>query len=204
MLISLFFAALFAGIAPDELSKAIDNYRQIESYVVTIHSASKNNIQNIKYYYKRPGFVRMDFINPHDGAVLIYSPTTHRVNLWPFGIGHFPKFNLNPTNSLIRGDSGQRIDHSDIGTLFENIRALAIEGTTENNVLSLGQVHLIITGVNNQTSKEGIHRYELWLDTKNEFPSKVISYDLQNRVVETVVMENPTINIQLPEGLFNP
>ena len=63
---------------------------------------------------------------------------------------------------------------------------------------------MIITGVNNPTSKEDIHRYELWLDTKNEFPSKVISYDHQNRVVETVVMENPTINIQLPEGIFNP
>nr|WP_321238808.1 hypothetical protein [uncultured Tolumonas sp.] len=146
----------------------------------------------------------MDFISPHDGAVLIYSPITHHVNLWPFGIGHFPNFNFNPTNSLIRGKGGQRIDHSDVGTLFESVRALAINGTTENNVLDLGQVHMIITGVNNPTSKEDIHRYELWLDTKNEFPSKVISYDHQNRVVETVVMENPTINIQLPEGIFNP
>lgn len=204
MLISLLVAAMSVGMAPDELSKAIDNYRQIESYVVTIHSTSKNNIQNIKYYYKRPGFVRMDFINPHDGAVLIYNPITDRVNLWPFGIGHFPKFNFRPTNSLIRGDGGQRIDHSDVGTLFENVQALAIEGTTENNVLDLGQVHMIVTGVNNKTSKEGIYRYELWLDTKNEFPSKVISYDHQNRVVETVVMENLNVNIQLPEGLFNP
>ena len=86
MLISLLLAAMIVGMAPDELSKAIDNYRQIESYVVTIHSTSKNNIQNIKYYYKRPGFVRMDFINPHDGVVLIYNPITDRVNLWPFGI----------------------------------------------------------------------------------------------------------------------
>ncbi len=129
MLISLLLAAMIVGMAPDELSKAIDNYRQIESYVVTIHSTSKNNIQNIKYYYKRPGFVRIDFINPHDGAVLIYNPITDRVNLWPFGIGHFPNFNFRPTNSLIRGDGGQRIDHSDVGTLFENVQALAIEGT---------------------------------------------------------------------------
>ncbi len=53
----------------------------------------------------------MDFIEPHDGAVLICSPMTRRVNLWPFGVGHFPKLNVHPNNSLIRGDGGQRIDH---------------------------------------------------------------------------------------------
>lgn len=204
MLLALIVATTLTGIAPDELLKAIDNYRQIESYAVTIHSTSGNNIQNIRYYYKKPGFVRMDFINPHDGAVLIYNPITRRANLWPFGIGHFPRLNLSPTNSLIRGDGGQRIDHSDMGTLFENIRALAIAGTTENNVSDQGDVHMIITGAINRLSNEGVHRYELWLDLKNEFPRKVISYDHQNGVIETVVMESPKTNAQLPDGLFNP
>lgn len=195
---------MLVGVVPDELSKAIDNYRQVESYVVTIHSTSGNNIQNIKYYYKKPGFVRMDFINPHDGAVLIYSPITHRVNLWPFGIGYFPKLNLSPNNSLIRGDGGQRIDHSDIGALLENVRTLAITGTTESNRLELERIHMTISGGNNKASNTRVYRYELWLDEKNKFPSKVISYDHQNKVIETVVMDSLKVNIQLPDELFNP
>lgn len=43
----------------------------------------------------------MDFIEPHDGAVLICSPMTRRVNLWPFGVGHFPKLNVHPNSSFI-------------------------------------------------------------------------------------------------------
>lgn len=203
MLLALAVAATLIGIIPDELSRAIDNYHQVESYAVTIHSTSANNNPHIQYYYKKPGFVRMDFIEPHDGAVLICSPMTRRVNLWPFGVGHFPKLNLNPNNSLIRGDGGQRIDHSDIGTLFSNIRVLAIEGTTESNPLDPYGMHITITG-NKYSRDDDVHRYELWLNSKNGFPSKVISYNHQNEVIETVVMENLKVNIQLPEGFFNP
>jgi hypothetical protein len=147
--------------------------------------------------------VRIDFIKPYDGEALICNPMTRRVNLWPFGVGHFPKLNLHPNNSLIRGDGSQRIDHSDIGSLFSNIRILAIEGTTESNPLDPYGTHAIITG-NKYSRDDGVHRYELWLNSKNGFPSKVISYNHQNEVIETVVMENLKVNIQLPEGFFNP
>lgn len=203
MLLALSFAAAISGVAADELSWAMDNYRKVQSYVVTIHSSGRSDLQDIRYSFKKPGFVRMDFIYPHNGTVLIYSPVTGRVSVWPFGIHHFPKLNLSPNNSLIQGSGGQRIDHSDIGALFDNIYTMALNGTIENRAIDSRNLHLVITGAD-KVAIGTIHRYELWLDPESGFPRKVISYDLQNRIIETVIMDVPTVNIQLPEVLFTP
>ena len=206
LLISVFVAAL-TGIAPDALTKAIDNYHRVESYSVTIRSSGENGAQNIRYYYKKPGFVRMEFIHPHEGAVLIYSPDTRRVRVWPFGINHFPELNLSPDNLLIRGSGGQQVDRSDIGALFMNIRTLATGGTSEivreEYVSGRTDLYMVVTGAD-KFVVGGVHRYELWLDTGNQFPVKVISHDQYNTIIETVIMEAPEVNAQLPDRLFNP
>ncbi len=206
LLISVLVAAI-TGITPDALTKAIDNYHRVESYSVTIRSSGENGAHNIRYYYKKPGFVRMEFIYPHEGAVLIYSPETRRVRVWPFGIYHFPELNLSPDNPLIRGPGGQQVDRSDIGSLFMNIRTLATGGTSEivkdENVSGRTDLHMIITGAA-KFAVDGVHRYELWLDTGNQFPIKVISHDQYDTIIETVVMDVPVVNAQLPDRLFNP
>lgn len=200
-------AATFTGTPPDPLASAIEHYRTVESYRVTIHSTHADGEEHIRYYYKKPGLVRMEFIRPHAGTVLIYNPYTENVRLWPFGVHHFPELSLSPGNPLIRSSRGQRVDHSDVGTLFENVRTLREGGNAE----LLGEermdgrtvVHLVVIGADD-FSFAGVHRYELWLDIENLFPVKVISRDRQDAIIETVMMEALEINATLPETLFNP
>ena len=200
-------AATLTGTPPDPLASAIEHYRTVESYRVTIHSTHADGEEHIRYYYKKPGLVRMEFIRPHAGTVLIYNPYTQSVRLWPFGVHHFPELSLSPGNPLIRSSRGQRVDHSDVGTLFENVRTLREGGNAE----LLGEermdgrtvVHLVVTGADD-FSFAGVHRYELWLDIENLFPVKVISRDRQDAIIETVMMEALEINATLPETLFNP
>ena len=212
----MILAATLTGTPPDPLASAIEHYRTVESYRVTIHSTHADGEEYIRYFYKKPGFVRMEFIRPHAGAVLIYNPTTQSVRLWPFGIKHFPEFSLSPGNPLIRSSRGQRVDHSDIGTLFENIRILRENGNAEvlgdtknsspgTRVIMDGRtvLHLVVTGAGNFVVA-GVHRHELWLDTESQFPVKGISRDLQDAIIETVMMEDLEINAALPETLFNP
>ena len=192
---------------PDPLTSAIEHYHTVESYRVTIHSTHTDGEEHIRYCYRKPGFVRMEFIHPHDGAVLVYNPITQRVRLWPFGASHFPEFNLSPGNPLIRSSRGQHVDHSDIGALFENIRALRAGGNAE--ILSEESVdghtilHIVVAGAGNFAVAD-VHRYELWLDTVSQFPVKVISRDQQDAIIETVTMEALEINATLPDTLFNP
>lgn len=211
MLIAILLAAALAAApaagANDPLDNAIAHFRSVESYRVTIRSTHDGDEMHVRYYYRQPGFMRMEFIRPHAGAVMIFNPGTRRVRLWPFGAGKFPELSLSPENSIIRSMSGIRVDRSDIGTLFENIRALGERGSTrilgEESQDGHSILHFIVTGETGKTV-DGVHSSEMWLDMANQFPVRVISRDLHGDIIETVVMEALTINEKLPETLFNP
>jgi outer membrane lipoprotein-sorting protein len=209
---AMMLAAALTGTPPastsfDPLTSAIEHYRTIDSYRVTIRSIHDGEEQHIRYSYKKPGFVRMEFIRPHDGALLIYNPDTQHVRVWPFGAGHFPDVSLSPTNPLIQSLSGIRVDHSDVGVLFENLRILREGGNTEvlgeQNMDGRTVLHLVVTGAEG-IAVARVHRSELWLDTTSQFPVKIISRDLRDAVIESVKMEELEINITLPETQFNP
>lgn len=207
MLSALMLAAALSGAGPDVLTDAIERYRKVESYRVTIRSVHADAEEHLRYFYQKPGFVRMEFIRPHTGAVLVYSPATQRVRLWPFGAGRFPELNLSPGNPLIQSSRRQRVDQSDVGVLLGNMQMLAQDGSlgaTDEQALAGRQVlHLKVTGTGSLTVA-GVHRYELWLDAASLFPVKVISRDLQDAIIETVHMEDAEIDVPLPMNLFNP
>jgi outer membrane lipoprotein-sorting protein len=207
MLSTLMLAAALTGTHLAPLDGAIAHYRTVETYRVTLRSAHADGEDHIRYSYRKPGFVRMEFVHPHAGTVLVYSPLTRRVRLWPFGAGRFPEFGLSPNNPLIRGPGGQTVDKSDVGALFENVRTLLAQGQAE----VLGEagraegsvLHLVVTGAPG-IAVDGVHRYELWLDRSSQFPVKVISRDQEDAVIETVLMDDLEVNASLPESLFNP
>lgn len=193
-------------ISADPLARAIEHYPTVESYRVTLRSFHADGEEHIRYYYRKPGFVRMEFMRPHAGAVLVYNPLTQLVRLSPFGVGHFPELNLSPANPLIQSARGQRVDRSDVGALFENVRALQAGGDIEiwgeENENGHTILHLVVTGTGGFTVAD-VHRYELWLDTMTQFPVKIISRDQHDAIIETVTMEAMEINVTLPETLFN-
>jgi outer membrane lipoprotein-sorting protein len=207
MLSALMLAAALTGTRLPPLADAIEHYPTVETYRVTLRSAHADGEHHIRYFYRKPGFVRVEFIRPHAGAVLVYSPLTGRVRLWPFGAGRFPELSLSPHNPLIRGPGGQTVDKSDVGALYENIRSLLEQGRAEvwGEVRLDGRsaLHLVVIGAPGR-AVAGVHRYELWLDRANQFPLKVISRDQDDAVIETVTMDALEIDVPLPETLFSP
>lgn len=207
MLSALMLAATLTGAPSDPLAGAIEQYRAVTSYSVTIHSIHADGEEHIRYYYKKPGFVRMEFIRPHAGTVLIYNPHTRKVRLWPFGVKHFPELDLSPDNPLIGNSRGQRVDRSDVGVLLENARALRDGGKLESSgsdiITGKKAIYLAVTGAGN-FEVGGVHRYELWLDPESLFPLRVVSRDLRDAIIETVTMDAAEINAALPDSLFNP
>jgi len=207
MLSTLILAAALTGTRLSPLDDAIESFRTVETYQVTLRSSHADGEDPIRYFYRKPGFVRMEFIRPHAGAVLVYSPLTRRVRLWPSGAGRFPELGLSPNNPLIRGSGGQTVDKSDVGAMLENVRTLLGQGEAE--VLGEARIngrtalHLVVTGAAG-VAVAGVYRYELWLDTSTQFPVKVISRDQEEAIIETVRLDALEINVPLPETLFNP
>lgn len=185
--------------APDFVSDAQARFDALANYEVTLRSTSASAEPIVvRYGYCKPGFVRMDFICPHAGATLVYSPETRQVKLWPFGFGTFPRLTLSPGSHLIQSPHGHRVDESDIGVLLVDVRRLQGEGNTRilghEPIGTSRAAHVVVErGVEHEAA--GVSRYELWFDASHGLPVKVVSERASGRPIETVLMEDLTIDV---------
>ncbi len=206
----LFMLLLLASPAavPDPLDAALASYQKVLSYRLTMRSRSDSSSEILKYFYKRPGFVRMEFIEPHKGAILVYNPEKKEAKLRPFGFVKSLVLSLSPDNPLITSSRGHRVDASDIGALLQTAKLLRDKG----NIKAMGKtetggkktVLVAIEGEGSSTVAGNVHRCLLWLDAKTLLPVRTATYDVRGVLVEDVMLDDLEINVSLPDSLFEP
>jgi hypothetical protein len=106
--VCLFIAAPVWGEGDHLLSEMTDRFNALTNYTTLLDSEGEGGRNKIIYTYKKPGFIRMDFIQPHKGAMLIYSPIKNKVTLRPLSTWFF-KFTLDPGNRLITDSKGHMV-----------------------------------------------------------------------------------------------
>lgn len=206
MLEELFLVALPLADTANPIEAVIERYRNVAAYQMTVTSSSRDKTEIMRYYFRKPGFVRMEFVKPFSGAVLVYDPEKKRARLWPFGYRKFPALTLSPENRLIQSATGQRVDRSDVGVLYQNVKTLQEHGKTGivGNEPVDGKETVQVTVEGNEGFSVGaVHRYQLWLDQSTGFPVKVSSHDAAGRLIEVVEMGELKINPEFPQGFFN-
>lgn len=190
----------------DPLDAALASYKKVISYRVTLRSRSESSSEIIRYFFKKPGFVRMEFVEPHKGAVLVYNPEKKEARLRPFGFMKPLVLTLKPDNPLITSSRGHRVDASDIGALLETAKLLQEKGRikTVGRVEAAGKTAVLVAieGEGNKVVSGTIHRCLLWLDPETLLPVRTLTYDARGSLVEDVTMEDLEINIALPDSLF--
>lgn len=208
MLWGILIFALSGDVMTDPLAEAMIRFRALNTYQVTVRSvAADGERQVIRYYYRKPGWVRMDFVQPHSGAVLTYDPGTRRVRLWPLGLKHTLALTFTPDNPLVRSPRGHRVDRSDVGALLENLLALRARGSasppSEANLAGRPTLSFEIVGTPGATVAD-VHRYQIWLAHDSLFPLKVRSFDAGGYLIETVDMTNVETDVRFSERFFSP
>jgi len=194
-----------ASLPANEVDSSLANFRLLNSYRVTLRSGHGDSIEVIQYSYKKPGFVRMDFINPHNGAQLVYSPVSKNVRLRPFGFAKPLVLTLSPDNSLVQSARGHRVDASDLGSLLQRVQQLQEHGKTkiEGEALVGKKVALIVFVVGDKDIVlTGVHSYRLWLDKITLLPLKTIAYDNKGNLLDEVLTEDIELNPELADELF--
>ena len=204
-LVLLFWLFISPAMAADNpLQQAAEQFQAISGYSTTLRSYGETE-QIITYRYKKPGYVRMDFVKPHKGAAIVYRSDTGKVQLRPFGFIKSMTFSMKPTAKLVLSPTGHRVDKSDIGALLKNAQKLAQSGSLkvlrEETVQQNTMVVLEIIGKEN-VLVDGVHRYLLWLDTRLKLPRIVESYDYANQLIEGLFLDDLIINPNFTE-IFN-
>ena len=190
----------------DFVAGAQGRFDALANYQVTLKSTSAGaETVEVLYGYRKPGFVRMDFIRPHGGATLTFNPESGKVKLWPFGIDTFPRLTLSPDNHMIQSPQGHRVDESDIGALLVNVRELQEQGDTQvvgaETIGTRRAAHVIVT-CRPGHFVTGVFRYELWFDLSHGLPVKVVSEGESREPIETVLMED--LRIDVPDSQLRP
>lgn len=196
---------------PCPLSAAQACFDALHAYQATLRTADAAGAREvIRYYFRKPGWVRMEFERPHHGALLVYAPDTRRVRLWPFGLGHWPELSLAPDHPLLRSPHGHRIDRSDVGVLLASMRLLGDRGsTTPLGDADLGGHHATGLEVAGPPCGPGgpggpVQRYRAWLAQGSWFPLRVDSFAADGGLIESVDMSDACIDAPLPERFFTP
>ena len=204
MLFGLFLLALISG-EEDFISTAVENYKSVESYMVTLVSKGGGKEEVIRYFYRKPGFVRMEFVKPHKGAVLVYDPVEKAAVLRPFGFLKPFVLRLGPRNRLIRSSRGHTVDRSDIGALLENVERIKKNGKIEVfGAETTGGREAVKVGVvaRGGFTSDGVNSYMLWLEKRSAMPLRVIAFDAEGGIYEEVLMEDLELNPSFPDGFF--
>ena len=205
MLTPITLFLILAALPGNPVDSALANFRLLNSYRVILRSGQGDSAEVIRYSFKKPGFVRMDFINPHNGAQLVFNPVTKNVRLRPFGFAKLLVLTLSPDNSLVKSSRGHRVDASDLGTFLQQVQQLQEHGKTkvegETTVGRNGALMVSVEG-DKDIVLPGVHSYRLWLDKTTLLPLKTVAYDHNGKLLEEVLMEDMELNPKLAEEYF--
>lgn len=205
--VALLLLVMSHTASADLLDDALMRYAKVATYQATLRSSAIPGgpfREIIRYTYKKPGWVRMDFRQPHPRLVLIYDPERNGVRLWPFG-STGPDFSVSPDIGWLRSGGGERVDRSDIGTLLHRAIRLRENGNAavlgEESVNHRDTVRLrVIGGAGKKVA--GVHRFDLWLDDRTLMPLKVEAYDDHDAPLDIVLMDDLQLDVSLPERTF--
>lgn len=196
--------ALAYAQAPSPVDEALSAFERLEGYRTTLRSSAG---EVIKYFYKKPGHIRMEFEKPHKGAVLVYDPMKKQVRLRPFGFWKSFEMRLSPKDSLIRSSRGHTVDESDIGALLRNVKRLEENGSFEEEggeEVGGRKARVIeVRGAGAFTTPDGVNRYRLWLEGETMLPLKVQAFGAKGELLEEVLMYDLEADPSLPMDLFS-
>ncbi|MCW7753647.1 hypothetical protein OOT00_06575 [Desulfobotulus sp. H1] len=182
----------------DPVGRMMESFDALTTYTALLESEGKDGRKRIYYAYQKPGFIRMDFVEPHKGARLIYVPDEKRVYLRPFS-NRLIHLRLSPDNRLITDPEGHTVDQSDIGSLLRTVKKDADEGLVTSLPPELVE-GLFCAGVVVET--EGTV-WILWVHPDLGLPVKVEKY-LDNGEDEIVFLHNLAVDELLDNSIFIP
>jgi hypothetical protein len=209
--LSIWPAFVFARCGPDipeVLRKMEASYRAVTNYQARVEVRvyrrdGSYSARKFLYTFKKPNLVRLDFVTPYPGMVLVYPDSEGKVVLRPPGWARFFKFRLAPDDPLLTVSAGQRIDQTDMGLLIGNIagsvtaeRRGPIEVSEDRNgirVRVLAEDHF----------REGVVTLYLFLiDRKLRLPVEVRESNRKGGLERAVFFRDIRTNINLPDKTF--
>lgn len=187
------------------VTKMVETFDSLVNYTAEITTIEKDSKTKMYYFYQKPGYTKMVFIEPHEGATLSYNPNSGKVVLRPFKNFRSISMSLSPENSLIQSPRGHSVDKSDIGCflrtmtkIYKNGKAKIVSGTEE---LPGKKIIFEVTG-NNDFSIDKINKYKVEFNSGLYFPTEVKAYSSDGELIEHMKLADVKIDQNFASDTF--
>ena len=189
--------------AEDVVKKMEAAYAVVQDYRTEVDVKSRKARDKFIYTFKKPNYIRIDFISPHSGWILIYPDEKGKAVVRSSGSKHFLELHLSTQNRLIKKPSGQRVDQTDMGLLINNIshsvtdkskgpvKIAEQDGTIEMNVLA-----------EDHFSAGVVTMYRFLVDRGSWLPIGVDEFTPDGAPKRTVRFRNTVVNLGTEESSF--
>ncbi len=190
------------------LGKMEAAYEEVKDYQaeveVNVYDRSGSvEVERFVYTFKKPKWIRLDFLSPHPGMILVYPDKNGKVLVIPSGLLRTIRFHLALDNSLIRVPSGQRIDQTDMGLLIKNIRHSLTDRHRGTPSISEEEDTVQIEVLAADHFREGLEtRYRFLISKKLWLPVEVDESTLVGVLKRKIFFRNLRVNIGVSDSLF--
>ena len=204
----------FCGLAHGEydidtvLGKMETAYDEVKDYQAEVElkiydRAGSVKIERFIYTFKKPKWIRLDFLSPHPGMILVYPDKNGKVLVIPSGLLRMVRFHLALDNSLLREPSGQRIDQTDMGLLIKNMRHSLTDRCRGAPSISEDEDAVQIEVLAEDHFREGVEtRYRFLISKKLWLPMEVDESTLVGVLERKISFRNLRVNIGVSDSLF--
>lgn len=190
---------------------AINDYRtfvEVRSYKTNFQAGKHNagalsEADDFTYTFKKPDHIRIDFVSPHSGWIVIYPDKEGKALVRSSGSKHFLELHLSTRSRLLTGSSNQRVDQTDFGLLIKNI-AHSVSDKSKGPVSISRSGGIIEIGVlSDDHFREGVETmYRFLIDEKSWLPIAVDESTPDGRLKRTSRFKQTEINIGVTDSIF--
>ena len=190
------------------LQKMEAAYDQVRDYQTDVEILLFNEDGSFKtekslYTFKKPKHIRLDFVSPHPGMMLVYPGPDGKVLMKPQGVLSVLTFHLALDDPLLGSPSGQRLDQTDLGVLIKNIRHSVTDQRRGPVSLSEDKETIRIQVLADDHFREGVEtRYQFLISKQLWLPLEVGQFTANGVPESRIVFHNLRTNINVPDDLF--
>jgi outer membrane lipoprotein-sorting protein len=188
-----------------KMEAAYDEVQDYGTEVETVFFKKDGSFKTTKslYTFKKPKWIRLDFVSPHPGMTMVYPDRNGRVLVRPGGLFSMLTFHLGLDDLSLESPSGQRMNQTDLGLLIENIRHSVTDQRRGPVSLSEDKDTIRIQVLADDHFREGVEtRYEFLISKEFWLPVEVGQSTADGVREGRIIFRNLRTNINAPDDLF--
>jgi len=188
-----------------KMATAYDAVEDYQAEVETVFFAADGSFTTQKswYTFRKPHWIRLDFVSPHPGMVIIYPDRNGKVLMRPQGLLSIFTFHLELDDPLLENPAAQRLNQTDLGLLIENIRHSVTEQRRGPLSISEDNDTIRIKVLADDHFRNGVEtRYEFLISKELWLPVAVDESTAAGVQERKIFFRNLRTNINVPEGRF--